>query len=375
MSARIPVRRLGQSCLAAVRPRSTYWINTNRAFGNFLKKSEKPKDGSKDIDLSNPLLDEYLAKRGGTKGEPPKRPVPKTGDLSPNSIFNKDYEIPGYQFGMDSAELEALKAANKARDDALQLQREKELHSLALDPLPKERREFERKLIIKSLQKQGRVTKKVHLMRTEREMTYKSQNVPTSVKKMVRLMHLIQGKTIEEALIQLRFSKKRIARDVIKGLQTARDEAIAARGMGLGAAADVRAAPSGRKSVKEGEEDPEENSNLYLADGTRRRQANKAKGTVIELKDGSRKVVTDPTEMYIHRAWATKGPETKSPEFRARGRANMLHHRSSKFNVHLKEEKTRMRISEEIQKKRANKPLWHPLPDRPVTAQRQYCLW
>jgi hypothetical protein len=34
-----------------------------------------------------------------------------------------------------------------------------------------------------------------------------------------------------------------------------------------------------------------------------------------------------------------------------------------------------MRISEEIQKKRDARPLWTALPDRPVTTQRQYCLW
>ena len=45
------------------------------------------------------------------------------------------------------------------------------------------------------------------------------------------------------------------------------------------------------------------------------------------------------------------------------------------FSVILKEEKTRMRISEEIKKKRASKKLHVALPDRPVTAQRQYCLW
>jgi hypothetical protein len=45
------------------------------------------------------------------------------------------------------------------------------------------------------------------------------------------------------------------------------------------------------------------------------------------------------------------------------------------FSFLLKEEKTRMRISDEIKKKRENRKLWVALPDRPVTAQRQYCLW
>jgi hypothetical protein len=45
------------------------------------------------------------------------------------------------------------------------------------------------------------------------------------------------------------------------------------------------------------------------------------------------------------------------------------------FSVLLKEEKTRMRISDEIKKKRDNRKLWTALPDRPIIAQRQYCLW
>ena len=45
------------------------------------------------------------------------------------------------------------------------------------------------------------------------------------------------------------------------------------------------------------------------------------------------------------------------------------------FTFLLKEEKTRVRISDEIKKKRDNRKLWVALPDRPITAQRQYCLW
>ena len=158
---------------------------------------------------------------------------------------------------------------------------------------------------------------------------YKSQNFPTSVKKMTRLMHQIQGKTVEEALIQMRFSKKRIARDIVKGLQLARDEAIAARGMGLGAGVDAAQVKKEAKLIAKGLMDPSERSTIYLADGTRRREVKGEKGTVIELKNGSKKTVADPTEMYIDQAWATKGPESKSVEFRARGRTNLLHHRTS----------------------------------------------
>ncbi|KAK3197522.1 hypothetical protein GRF29_216g477116 [Pseudopithomyces chartarum] len=372
MSARIPVQRLGQSCLA-FRPRSTYWIS-NRAFSSSSSTLADKKTNLKDVDLSNPLLDEYLSKQGGANPKT-ERPSPENGNLSKRSIFRKEYEIPGYQMGMDRAEVKALKRASETHEEQLVTQRENDTFAYTLDPVPAARRSFERKLVIKSLQKGGRVGKTLRIKRTEREMTYKSQNFPTSVKKLMRLMHQIQGKTVEEALIQMRFSKKRIARDIVKGLQLARDEAIAARGMGLGAGLDAAQVKKESKLIKEGLMDPSERSTVYLADGTRRREVKGAKGTVIELKNGSKKTVVDPTEMYIDQAWATKGPVSKSVEFRARGRTNALLHRSSKFNVLLKEEKTRMRISEEIQKKRENKPLWLPLPDRPVTAQRQYCLW
>ena len=225
--------------------------------------------------------------------------MPEFGTMSNNSIFKEEIEIPGYRFGMSREEVTALKAFNKARDREAAAARERELYSTVLDPLPAARRSYERQLVIRNLRKGGRVTKAIKIKRTEREMTYKSQQLPTSVKKMTRLMHQIKGKTIEEALIQMRFSKKRIARDIVKGLQLARDEAIASRGMGLGA----------------GAQDPSGVNNIYLADGTRRREIKGAKGTVIEL--------------YIDQAWTTKGILEKSPEFRARGRVNMLHHRTA----------------------------------------------
>ena len=45
------------------------------------------------------------------------------------------------------------------------------------------------------------------------------------------------------------------------------------------------------------------------------------------------------------------------------------------ISVLLKEEATRIREAEEREQKRLRKKVWVPLPDRPVTAQRQYPLW
>jgi len=49
----------------------------------------------------------------------------------------------------------------------------------------------------------------------------------------------------------------------------------------------------------------------------------------VEMKDGSRKVVRDPTEIFIEQAWVGKGEQWKTPEFRARGKVNLLTHRTT----------------------------------------------
>ena len=41
----------------------------------------------------------------------------------------------------------------------------------------------------------------------------------------------------------------------------------------------------------------------------------------------------------------------------------------------LKEEKTRVRQHEERQQKLAKRKVWTQLPNRPITAQRQYYSW
>lgn len=45
------------------------------------------------------------------------------------------------------------------------------------------------------------------------------------------------------------------------------------------------------------------------------------------------------------------------------------------ISVVLKEEATRIRQSEDMQRKRANRKLWVQLPDRPIQQQRQHLLW
>jgi len=48
---------------------------------------------------------------------------------------------------------------------------------------------------------------------------------------------------------------------------------------------------------------------------------------------------------------------------------------SSGLSVILKEEKTRIRLHEDREKKERNKKVWVQLPNRPITAQRQHYSW
>lgn len=177
----------------------------------------------------------------------------------------------------------------------------------ALDPVPMNRRRWQRKMVIRDIKKRGRLTKAERIMRTERESLSKSPFFKTSIKKLYPLARQIAGKPIEEAIVQMRFSKKKAAADVKKHLEYARDTAIVKRGMGLGAVK-----PAGEEGAVE------------EADG---RQANgMPKGMVVVDKKGKKRWVTDKTEMYVDQAWVGRGEYTNSPSFRARGKTDVLRH-------------------------------------------------
>lgn len=314
------------------------------------------------------------------KDAKPARPALREGELSKHesSLFRPEREIPGWRENMSAEEKEQLMQQAKRRKERVDQMREKELTAMNVDPAPNARKSLERRLVIASVKRHGRMTKAQKILRTERQSLYKSHFLPTSVKKLQKVINQISGKTVTEALVQLRFSKKKVARDVIKGLEIAQNEAIAARGMGLqGEDKAVNRWLKQREGTDAGKVRDLWDYKTSGEDAIKKQKtkADRAKPTTVELKDGSKKVVRDPSEIYIDQAWVGRGESWKTPEFRARGMINLLNHRTTSFSVLLKEEKTRMRISEEIKKKRDNRKLWVALPDRPVTAQRQYCLW
>ena len=175
----------------------------------------------------------------------------------------------------------------------------------ALDPTPHIRKRWQRKMLIRDIRGRFRMNKTVKILRTERFSVSKSELFRTSVKKLGPLARQIAGKPIEDAIVQMRFSKKKAAAEVKKHLEYARDEAIVRRGMGLGLV-NLQEAGEGEG----GEEKMEAQATM--------------KPIVFEDKKGKRRTVTDTTSIYVDQAWVGRGKYGREPEFRARGRVNML---------------------------------------------------
>lgn len=144
-------------------------------------------------------------------------------------------------------------------------------------------------MVIREVRKRGRLTRTQVIKRQERELVSRSHNFKTSVKKLMFLARQIAGKSVEEAIVQMRFSKKKAALDVRKHLEHARNEAIVRRGMGLG-----------------------------VVDGK------KIPPVSIQTKDGQRVKVEDPTTLYVDQAWVGKGDFGRTPDHRARGQIYIM---------------------------------------------------
>jgi ribosomal protein L22 len=334
--------KLTLTAVAALHPRSTRWTPSiaQRHVSNSTKptKDTSAKD-TQGIEIpENPLLEKVLKQREEEKGitpadkkdkkSKPPLPVMREGTMSraPTSLFLPEREIPGWSPSLPPAEQKRLKAQAAARRAAVEAENERKLLDMSLDPSRPARERLERRLVIASLKKGGRLTKAQNLARTERQSVYKSHSLPTSVKKLQKVVNQIAGKSVSEALVQLRFSKKRVARDVIKGLQIAQNEAIAGRGMGLGSGLLAQKRWEAQRSMTDGGKVRD------IKISKAEREGHRIRPVTVEMKDGSKKVVRDPSEIYIDQAWVGKGESWKSPEYRARGQMNLLTHRTtSKF--------------------------------------------
>ncbi|KAL8666363.1 MAG: hypothetical protein Q9168_007503 [Polycauliona sp. 1 TL-2023] len=302
----------------------------------------------KQTDILDPLDKDFLKRKPTPASQAPQQ-LPQQGDLASSSIFDE-----GETQDKPSKTPQPGQPRVSPRDPAVL--------AAALDPNPEARQRWQRNQIIRNVRNRGRLTKAQQLARTERESLSKSPFYTTSIKKLMPLARQIAGKPIEEAIVQMRFSKKKVARDVKKHLEYARDRAIVERGMGLGVATAEYNQAAG---MAEPNDDAEANTG----------QDQQLPGTIVEDKKGKRRYVSDTSSIYIDEAWIGRGQYSRDYDFRAKGRTNVMRPPETSITVRLKEEVTRIRLMDEREQKRQRKRVWQALPDRPVTAQRQYCLW
>ncbi|GAB0135252.1 hypothetical protein EsDP_00003597 [Epichloe bromicola] len=245
-------------------------------------------------------------------------------------------------------EIEAAKppppsaAAEEASASQRPEQKTRENTAMVTDPDPRSRIRWQRRKVIQMVRNNGAISKQERVKMTERQLLHKSHFMPTSVKKLVMLSRQIAGKSVDDAITQMTWSKKKMAAEVKYYLEEARDLAIAQRGMGLG------------KVNGETFEKPRK----------------------IQTKDGSWIQVYDPTRMYIAQSWVGRGPwRGKEIDYKGRGRTGLIQHPSTSFTILLKEEKTRIREYEELVAKKTAKGPWVHLPNRRVYGQRPYYSW
>lgn len=169
----------------------------------------------------------------------------------------------------------------------------RETMAMIVDPDPRSRIRWQRRKVIQMVRNSGRLTKEQRVKMTERELLHRSEFLPTSVKKLVMLSRQIAGKTVDDAILQMKWSKKKMSAEIRYYLEEARDLAIAERGMGLGKVNGERLS-SPRK---------------------------------ILTKEGKWIEITDPTSMYIAQSWVGRGPwRGKKIDYKGRGRMGIIRH-------------------------------------------------
>ncbi|KAJ5647924.1 Ribosomal protein L22bacterial/chloroplast-type [Penicillium lividum] len=303
--------------------------------------AQNDQPGKKKTSFFSSMKDWILGESPETKPRARKAAARQQGELGTSSIFAED--MSNTSGPKPSRKKEAAEQQQDGKPHKSLEERDKAHLQFALNPNPKAQLRWEKKIVIREIRKRGRLPKAVQIKRTERESLSKSHWFKTSVKKLGPLARQIAGKNIDEAILQMRFSKKKAALDVLGHLEHAKNVAMVRAGMGL----------------------PEE-------------KAEPTKPLTVVLKSGERKTITDPTNIYIQEAWVNRGPYGHGMDHRARGQINRLRPPATGLSVVLKEEKTRIREWEEREAtalRKRKEQLWVQLPDRKISAQNQYYSW
>ena len=167
-------------------------LNQRRtAITDYLKNPFKSRRRRKLLDPSSP---EFLELKEAKKADEEKArsQPPKTGGLASGSIFDTPALINGPQHEKEG------------------IIRDPKSMAAVLDPTPRARARWQRKMVIREIRGRWRMSKTVKLARTERSHLCKSEFFKTSVKKLFPLANQIAGKPLSEAMVQMRFSMRGI---------------------------------------------------------------------------------------------------------------------------------------------------------------------
>ncbi|KAF2719671.1 ribosomal protein L22 [Polychaeton citri CBS 116435] len=376
MSLSMPARRFSSRCLYYRQhptPRIQHLQRRTAFFGSRKLNASNDRRGGANDDRPNPVLEEFQRKHADllrpidpSKNAQAQQQQFRSGDISTSSLLEDADSTTKSTDVLDPSSTEAVEARK-----TLELggrKRNPEQIARVLNPQPNPRERWERKKVIQLIRKDGRLTKEEILKRTEREHLAKSYEFKTSVKKLGMLARQIAGKTLDDAILQMRFSKKKVAQEVLKHLEYARDQAVVTRGMGIGLASmpslpqpiSLLSPPSAPQPLAPSSEDGSISVQIELK------------------KDGKRHTVTDPSKIYVDQAWVGRGAYGRGLDHRARGRVNILRTPFTTLTVLLKEEATRVREYAEKEERRLKQRLnkvWTPMPERVIYGQRQWYSW
>ena len=282
-------------------------------FLNSLTKVAGPScPGCSSAQISRPANAGQLIQRRGAKWVPnlfkgwgSSTNASRQTDPDPNSPAGKDLNDPAQRQEFldnfwqkdikghileDEIDMDASKDAEMSGGNAMTTAPTKESLAFKTDPDPRARVLYQRKRVIQMVRRNGQLNRQERIKMSERELLHKSEFMATSLKKLVMLSRQIAGKNVNDAITQMRWSKKKMAAEVCYYLEEARDTAIAHRGMGLGRV----------------------NGETF----------NKPKK--IQTKEGKWLEVTDPTSMYIAQSWVGRGPwRKKELEYKGRGHTGL----------------------------------------------------
>lgn len=234
------------------------------------------------------------SRESGDKGQDPV--ASELDDPKKRQQFLQRNMRGGVEDNIFQEEIEAPKPASDVPVAQTAEERTKESLAMVVDPDARSRIRWQRKKVIQLVRRNGQLTREEKIKMTERELLHKSDFFPTSVKKLVMLARQINGKPVDEAIQQMKWSKKKFAAEVKYHLEEARDLAIVQRGMGLGKV------------------------NGDILDKPRK----------VRTKEGQWMEIADPTRLYVAQSWVGRGPwRGKELDYKGRGRMGIIQHPST----------------------------------------------